>query len=125
MFADVLRGNIVVGTSVGDLRVGDRVRDGSGYSRVFFLHDHQEVKQTVVLRWNSGSLELTTAHRVPVSLSFPLPFSLTHSPPLPCILHLNVSFFGGQHRPMILLDLSSCPPSNFFSIFLKLSLHLV
>lgn len=57
--------------SVGDLKVGDSVMvagaDGAIVSsKVYFIHDHKEAAQTVLLHHSKGALELTPSHMVPV-----------------------------------------------------------
>jgi hypothetical protein len=57
--------------AVGDLKVGDAVMsagsDGSIISsRVYFIHDHQELSATVRIQHAKGQMELTPAHMVPV-----------------------------------------------------------
>jgi hypothetical protein len=39
--------------------------------RVYFVHDHVAVSRTVVLSWEGGSMELTPAHRILVSMHPP------------------------------------------------------
>jgi hypothetical protein len=57
--------------NIGDLQIGDSVMaagaDGSIVSsRVYFIHDHQQLSATVRIQHAKGQMELTPAHMVPV-----------------------------------------------------------